>query len=147
MSLRIIPFEEKYIEAVCEIENVSLSDPWSKSAFCDFSDPIYAIYLALDSENTFCGYIVASFISPECEILNLAVSPAFRRKGVADSLLGFLFAEAKKRDCDTVLLDVRASNEPAISLYEKHGFYKVGVRKGYYTLPREDAVLMDKPLN
>ena len=147
MSLRIVPFEEKYLDSICEIENASFSDPWSKNAFCDFSSSIYAIYLALDGENDLCGYTVASFISPECEILNLAVSPSFRRRGIADSLLEFLFEEAKKRDCDTMLLDVRASNTPAISLYEKHGFYKVGVRKGYYTLPKEDALLMDKPLN
>lgn len=147
MTERIIPFNEGYLDAVYEIEKISFGDPWSKNAFLDsINSPFTEIYIALDSTDALCGYIAVNIIAPDCEILNLAVNPECRRRGVADSLLTFLFDKAKDMECDVVMLDVRESNAPAIALYEKHGFYKVGVRKRYYAGPVEDALLMDRNL-
>lgn len=147
MIRSIVAFEEKYLDALYEIEKNSFSDPWSKSAFADsLNSPFTEIYIALDCEKKLCGYIVFNIMAPDCEILNLAVDPNCRRGGVADALLDFLFDLAKERGCEVVMLDVRESNIPAISLYRKHGFYSVGVRKNYYSCPTENAILMDRPI-
>ena len=87
------------------------------------------------------GYAVLSAVLDEGNLDNIAVAPEYRRRGVADALLGALTGFG--RECLALLtLEVRASNAPAIALYEKHGFAAVGRRKNYYSAPREDAVLM-----
>ena len=89
------------------------------------------------------GYAGLHVILDEWYIDNVAVDPAYRRQGVADALIGAFtrFGEAKLA---FLTLEVRAGNAPAIALYEKHGFYEVGRRKGYYDDPKEDAVLMTR---
>ena len=145
MIERIVSLEEKHLDKIYEIEKSCFSDPWSKNAFADSLNSHFTeIYVALDGNDDICGYLAFNIIAPDCEILNLAVDPRYRRKGVANALLDFLFDVAKKKGCEVVMLDVRESNTAAISLYEKHGFYRVGVRKGYYSSPVEDAILMDK---
>ena len=75
---------------------------------------------------------------------NVAVRPAFRRRGVADALLDALDTRASERGLAFLTLEVRAGDEPAIALYRKHGYLRVGLRPGYYADPREDAILMTK---
>lgn len=88
------------------------------------------------------GFLLARVISPESEILNIAVSHKFRRMDIGSSLIDALLIELSKRNVETIWLEVRASNNAAIGLYEKKGFYVVGKRYGYYSLPTEDALLM-----
>ena len=152
MELNIIPFDMKFLDEVAEIENMSFSVPWSKKSFEDcLKNPLIDFFVATleesDGKTRAVGYVVTLTVSPESEILNIAVSPDFRRKGIAEKLLSHITGMALKKKCDTLMLEVRESNISARSLYEKLGFYPVGRRKGYYTSPTEDAILMDKSLD
>ena len=147
MKLDIITFDESHLDAVCEIERASFSDPWSDLAFRESAKALFTeIFVALDDSGAICGYIAVNVIAPECEILNLAVSSERRRLGIAGKLIEFVFDRAREKGCHTVMLDVRESNTPAIEFYKKHGFYEVGIRKGFYSSPKENALLMDRKL-
>lgn len=87
------------------------------------------------------GFLVAQCASPEWELENMAVLPAFRRRGVAADLLSALLGEARARQAERVLLEVRASNQAAIRLYGQGGFQPLARRQGYYQNPAEDALI------
>ena len=87
---------------------------------------------------------IARYVLDEGYISNVAVSPEHRRKGIADRLIRELMTRAGQLELAFVTLEVRESNAPAAELYKKHGFVKVGQRKNYYDLPKEDAILMTK---
>lgn len=151
MELQIRPFDKSFLDEVCEIENISFSVPWSRTSFEDCLKNRFMDFFVATAENDMgktdlLGYIVTLTLPPECEILNIAVSPSFRRKGIAEKLLAYVSHMALEKDCDTLMLEVGESNLAARTLYEKQGFYSVGRRKGYYTNPVEDAILMDKSL-
>ncbi len=151
MELQIRLFDKSFLDEVCAIENISFSVPWSRNSFEDclknrFMDFFVATAEKDMGQTDLLGYIVTLTLPPECEILNIAVSPSFRRKGIAEKLLSYVTERASEKDCDTLMLEVRESNLAARTLYEKQGFYSVGRRKGYYTNPVEDAILMDKSL-
>ena len=78
--------------------------------------------------------------------MNVAVSPAYRRQGIGESLMVALMEALKERGIESLTLEVRASNEGAIALYDRLGFQQVGRRPNYYTDPREDALIMRKEL-
>jgi ribosomal-protein-alanine N-acetyltransferase len=102
--------------------------------------------LAVSEECEVLGYVLLSVIADESEILNIAVAPLHRREGIGKQLLESALCEARSRGAENCYLEVRASNESAIHLYTFFGFTKVGLRKQYYTKPKEDAVLMCCPL-
>jgi ribosomal-protein-alanine acetyltransferase len=87
------------------------------------------------------GFLVAQCGSPEWELENVAVLPTFRRKGVGAALLSALLAEARARQAERILLEVRASNLSAIRLYAQAGFQRLAIRRGYYQNPAEDALI------
>jgi ribosomal-protein-alanine N-acetyltransferase len=87
------------------------------------------------------GFLVAQCAGPEWELENLAVSPEFRRRGAAFALLSALLEEGRRRAAERILLEVRASNQPAIGLYERSGFRLLSRRRGYYAHPPEDALI------
>ena len=88
------------------------------------------------------GFLVAQCGGPEWELENMAVLPAFRRRGVGSALLGALLAEARGRQAERILLEVRPSNLPAMRLYGQGGFELLARRPGYYREPMEDALVM-----
>src|SRR6266542_4822201 len=88
------------------------------------------------------GFLVAQCGGPEWELENMAVLPAFRRRGVGSALLAVLLAEARARQAERILLEVRPSNLPAIRLYGQGGFQRLARRPGYYREPVEDALVM-----
>jgi len=92
------------------------------------------------------GFLVARAIVAEAEILNLCIAPEKRRSGLAEALLNTAVAELRRTRVDRLFLEVRESNTPAISFYEKHQFRETGRRPGYYRDPDEAAVLMMKKL-
>lgn len=143
MKLRIVPMTVQRLSAVAELERVCFpADPWSEALYrAALENPAVAILLALGEDGALLGYAVLSTVLDEGNLDNIAVAPDCRRRGVADALLGALTGFG--RECLALLtLEVRASNAPAIALYEKHGFRPVGRRRNYYSDPREDAVLM-----
>lgn len=139
-----------------EIEKRCFSVPWSASAFsCSLSAPFTygaAIRKICDGDGeegegeVIVGYCVFSHLLGEAEIENIAVSPDARRLGCADALLSCVLDFLRSEDCTVVFLEVRESNSPARALYDKFGFSPFGIRRGYYSNPSEDAVLMKKEM-
>lgn len=143
MDYQILPMGQKHLPQIAALEKRCFpADPWSEALFQDALDsPRTAILLAEGSDGAILGYAVLSVILDEGNLDNIAVSPEARRQGVADALLSALTAFGREH-LAALMLEVRASNAPAIALYEKHGFAAVGRRKNYYDAPQEDAVLM-----
>ena len=90
------------------------------------------------------GYVGSQSSIDESDIMNIAVHPDWRRRGIAEKLIDYLVQELKKRGSHALMLEVRVSNDPAIALYEKLGFQQVGRRKNYYRNPKEDALILRK---
>jgi [ribosomal protein S18]-alanine N-acetyltransferase len=100
----------------------------------------------IEDKNKVVGFLVARAVVAEAEILNLCVVPEKRRTGLAEALLTTAVAELRRTRVDRLFLEVRESNTPAITFYEKHNFRETGRRPGYYRDPDEAAVLMMKEL-
>jgi len=130
------------------IENTCFSEPWSRMSLEELLSCEYAVYfVAYDSEkNTVAGY-GGMYVSVDVgAVNNIGVMPEYRRRGIGEKLLGALEEYSVKNDITLLTLEVRASNTPAIGLYEKHGFEKVGTRKNYYKKPTEDGLLYNKEI-
>ena len=143
MNYQITPMTAAHLPQVAALEKECFpADPWSEATFrAALDDPRAAILLAEGESGEILGYAVLFTVLDEGNLDNIAVAPACRRQGVADALLGAI-AGFGREHLSTLTLEVRASNVPALALYEKYGFMAVGRRKNYYTDPKEDAVLM-----
>ena len=143
MSVRIVPMTAAHLPQVAALEKVCFpADPWSEELFrAALESPHTSLLLAEGENGTALGYAVLSAVLDEGNLDNIAVAPHCRRRGVADALLSTLTDFGRAR-MSVLFLEVRASNLPAITLYEKHGFVPVGRRKNYYESPKEDALLM-----
>ena len=143
MSFRIVPMTAAHLSQVAALEKICFpTDPWSEELFRTALEcPGAALLVAEKEDRALLGYAVLSAVLDEGNLDNLAVSPSCRRRGVADALLSALTSCGRGR-LSALTLEVRASNAPAVFLYEKHGFVPVGRRKNYYRAPTEDAILM-----
>ena len=141
--MRIHLLEASQLEAVAHIETLCFSSPWTaKSLELLLRDGNFGL-VAVEGEQVV-GYVGVLAIPPdEFEITNVAVHPDFRRRGIGEALMGALSEKARAESRARISLEVRASNEAALALYRKLGFTPCGLRKNYYTAPREDAVIMD----
>ena len=138
----ILPLDIRHLDAVAKLEVLCFSMPWSRAMILtEFRNP-RAFYLAAEDNGALVGYAGMQTVLDEGYVTNVAVSPASRRRGVASQLLEALLAHANTKALSFLTLEVRASNIPAISLYEKYGFQSMGLRPGYYEKPKEDAVIM-----
>jgi ribosomal-protein-alanine N-acetyltransferase len=141
-KLIIRDMREDDIPAVVKIEQISFSTPWSEQSFFDELYKKYALSKVAVFTRKIIGYISADYQLHEAYILNLAVHPDFRRRGVATILMNDVTRELKKRGCVFLYLKVRVSNTGAKKFYERFGFKTEGIRKKYYGTPDEDALLM-----
>lgn len=128
--------------AIIAIERASFGDPWSAASFQSLLRAKTSRFRVATQNGVVVGYAIATHIGDEAELANLAVDPAVRRAGIGAQLLDDLLAFTDAEPAATVYLEVRASNEPAQALYRSRGFEAVGRRKGYYSRPSEDAVVM-----
>ena len=142
IEFELAPLTAERVPEAAAVERACLSTAWSVSQLASL--PPEAVYLVALADGTVCGIGCLYCIADEAELQNLAVLPAYRRCGVAQALLDALFAEAQKRNCESVFLEVAAGNEAAQALYRKNGFVPVGRRPGFYR--GEDAVLMKKEM-
>ena len=127
---------------VVAIERRSFPTPWSLAMFVlELSKPS-GICLAATIEERIVGYVVCSRYDTVWHVMNVAVDPEYRRRGVATKLLNHLFELTATDDRRGYTLEVRVSNGDAIKLYEGLGFVARGIRRGYYTDNREDALIM-----
>lgn len=130
------------LPAVAGLEQVCFSHPWSEDSLRGYLDNPRAVFRVALLDGQAVGYAGMLHILDEGHIANIAVAPAFRRLGVARSLLEDLLQYARREGMVSLLLEVRASNCAAIALYESMGFQAAGLRRGYYQSPTEDALLM-----
>ena len=144
--ISISPFQAEDAHEIAELEKLCFSSPWSETELLASACLSYAVYFTARLDNGIAGYAGMYIAADQGVINNIAVFPQYRRRGIASALIEALAAEGRSRGLSKLCLEVRASNAAALSLYEKNGFYRVGLRRGYYTAPKEDAVLLDKDL-
>jgi ribosomal-protein-alanine N-acetyltransferase len=131
------------VAEVAALERGCYSDPWPRSAFLALpDDPRVFFAVARGSDGALAGYVVGWYVLDEAEIANLAVAPSDRGKGVGRALLDAVLNDAESRGVADVYLEVRRSNTAALKLYRSRGFEQVGMRKGYYRTPVEDALIL-----
>lgn len=133
------------VKDIANIENNSFSTPWSEKAIRESMDAGTIFYVACLNDKIV-GYMGLSKIVGEGYVTNIAVLPEYRRLGIGEKILGYVI-DNTKAELEFISLEVRVSNIAAISLYEKFGFERTGLRKRFYTNPQEDAIIMTKYFN
>ena len=142
MEFRMMKKED--ILQLAELEKRCFSDPWSVSAFeYELKNPL-SVWLVAAEGDQVAGYVGSQTVIDESDMMNIAVAPAYRRQGIAEKLISMLIVQLKDRGSYSLTLEVRASNIPAIGLYQKLGFTQVGRRPNYYRNPKEDALVLRK---
>ena len=142
MSTEIVTLGAAHLAAVAEIETLCFSSPWSEASLGMLLAPPNGGFAAL-VDGAVAGYIGFLGVLDELEVTNVATHPEFRRRGVGRALVSALLDYARRESFRRVTLEVRASNAPAIALYESLGFTPCGIRKGFYANPREDGVIYE----
>jgi len=144
MDTRKINREElNQIEA---LEQVIFSDSWSLESLTASFLKDNALFLCCVHNEEIVGYVIAYFAAEEGEIIRIAVKPGERRKGIGGHLLLGIEDFCEQYGIEKLFLEVRESNEAAIAFYEEYGFKNVGLRKDYYSVPNEDAIVMSREL-
>ena len=133
-----------HIPQVAELEKLCFADPWSEMSIASELGNIWSYWLVAEDGDRVVGYIGTQSRIDETDVMNIAVHPDWRRRGIAQSLIECLVKELKNRGSHALMLEVRASNSSAIALYEKLGFSQVGCRRNYYRNPKEDALILRK---
>ena len=140
--IQISDAEPVHVSGIAAIEEECFSDPWPRDTFASqLSGPNHTFLVALDG-NSVVGYVGLMYVLDEGYISNVAVTATYRRQSIADQLIEMLISRGICMGLSFLTLEVRQSNEAAKSLYIKHGFTSVGLRKNYYTKPKDDALLM-----
>ena len=143
MNIEIRALEARDLDAVEEIERASYPTPWSRAMFAaELEKPSSLSIGAYQDAGELVGYAIVSRYVDAWHVMNIAVVPEFRRRGIARSLLERLFELTSGEGRRGYTLEVRVANEVAIRLYEQAGFKPRGIRRGYYTDNREDALIM-----
>lgn len=140
----IRPMSEEDTFAVSQIEQGIFSLPWSRKSFADACANADNVYLVCEADGVIAGYCGMWTVLGEGNITNMAVSPDYRRCGIAEMLMQAMEKYGEDKKVTSYFLEVRQSNMPAISLYEKMGYKNIGIRKRFYEKPVEDAVIMSK---
>ncbi|HWT26496.1 MAG TPA: ribosomal protein S18-alanine N-acetyltransferase [Mobilitalea sp.] len=133
---------EADLDEICAIEQETFSDPWSREDFWKSFQDTGNNYLVVEDQGEIVGYCGYWGIAGEGDIYNVAVKKEYRQKHIGYFMLSKLIEQAQARDITSLTLEVRKSNVAAIGLYEKLGFVSAGIRKDFYTKPKEDAVIM-----
>lgn len=142
-DLLVRPLSPADLPSVLDIERQGYSYPWSEAVFLDCFKDSYRLWAVCHGE-FLAGYAVVAYMVDEAHLLNICTHPQVRGKGIGRQLLRHLLSAASREGMSKLLLEVRASNEAAIGLYEVEGFREIGRRPGYYPAAsgREDARVM-----
>ena len=149
----IVPMQQRHVAAIAALEAANFSAPWDEASIrSELGNPL-ALWLVAEGtgkngakEAGVLGYVGSQSCFEDADIMNVCVALAARRQGLAEALMRELEQQLLPKGVAQITLEVRVSNEPAIRLYEKLGYARVGVRKGYYEKPREDALILRKEL-
>lgn len=142
--MKYVLMNESHVEPIAEIEKLCFSDPWSVNSIGSELNNKLSLWVVAEDNGKVAGYIGSQTVLGEADMMNLAVHPDYRRQGIGEQLVLELIQRLQEQGSHILLLEVRASNAPAISLYEKLGFIQVGRRPNYYYKPKEDALILRK---
>lgn len=142
--MNIVPMDEHHVPQIALLERECFADPWSQQSIASELHNPLSLWLVAQEGQTLLGYVGSQTCLDETDMMNIAVSPASRRQGVARALIEALVSALRERGSKQLTLEVRASNGPARQLYESLGFLQVGLRKNYYQNPKEDALILRK---
>ena len=132
------------VPQIAELERICFSDPWSAQSIATELDNSLSCWLVAADGEKVVGYVGSQTVLDGSDMMNIAVALDFRRKGLAEALVNALIDCLRQRKSRCLILEVRVSNTPAITLYEKLGFVEIGRRKNYYRNPKEDALILRK---
>ncbi len=142
----VVSFAAQHVAEAAEIERRVFSEPWSavsiESVFC--AGGYVSALACLDDNGRLAAYGGIECVLDEGNIVNIATAPEYRRLGCASSIISGLLSIAAERGCARVTLEVREHNLPAQALYTSFGFSPVGIRRRFYNLPTEDAIVMER---
>ena len=142
--MEIIKMNENHVVDIAQIEKLCFSDPWSENSITyELTNPL-SLWLVAVEDDKVVGYVGSQSVLGEADMMNLAVHPDYRRRGIARKLVLELIEQLKTQGSHILILEVRASNDPAIALYTDLGFTQVGRRPNYYFKPKEDALILRK---
>lgn len=142
--MEILKMNESHVEAIAELEKICFQDPWSVNSIASELSNRLSTWLVAVENGAVCGYVGSQSVLDSADMMNIAVHPEYRNRGIACALVSELIALLKNQNVIRLMLEVRVSNESAINLYKKLGFDIVGKRPRYYHNPREDAYIMRK---
>lgn len=138
--------ESRHIPELARLEKICFSQPWSAKSIEEELDNRTAHFLVAEADGKVAGYIGVFVVYESGSISNIAVFPEYRRQGVGRLLLESACNVAQEGGAESLSLEVRPSNEGAISLYLSVGFEEVGLRKNFYRNPTEDALILSKSI-
>lgn len=130
------------VECIAELEKKIFSDAWTSKSIYDTSCQQQAFVVVAEAEGKIAGYCIIYYVLDEGEIARIAVDDRYRRQGVGRGILDYTCKCCKEKGVERLLLDVRESNDSARAFYTKYGFVEDGIRKNFYEMPKEHAVLM-----
>lgn len=144
--MKMIRMTAEHVAQIAALEALCFSDPWSENSIAsELKNPL-SLWLVAEQEGRVLGYIGSQTVMGEADMMNVAVHPEHRRQGIAEALVTALMQALRDADATVLTLEVRISNEPAKTMYEKLGFQQIGCRKNYYRHPKEDALILRKEL-
>ena len=142
----IVPMQQSHIAQIAALETQCFSDPWSETSVrSELSNPL-SLWLVAEDGGKVVGYVGSQSVAPEADVMNLAVAPEWRSRGIGRALMTALIAQLHSRGITALFLEVRVGNTPAQNLYRSLGFVEVGRRPKYYVNPTEDALILRKEL-
>ena len=142
-ELRFRPLQAADLDALYAVELASFSQPWSREAYAhELTENALARYFGCFAGGALVAFAGCWLIVDEAHITNVAVAPAWRRRGLGEWMLRRLFVSLQAAGAASFTLEVRAANQPAIRLYQKLGFRCCGRRRGYYDDPPDDALIL-----
>ena len=135
----------EHVTSVAELEKICFgTEAWSEKSVTSELTNSLSLWLVADDNGRVAGYVGSQTVMDETDMMNVAVHPDYRKQGIATALIVGLVGELRKKGSHCLTLEVRASNENAISLYRKLDFQQIGLRKNYYHNPKEDALILRK---
>lgn len=140
----ILRMNPSHVAQVAQLEALCFSDPWSERSVAGELDNPLSTWLVYADGDHVLGYVGSQTVMGETDMMNVAVHPDARGQGIARRLILALVEDLKKQGSHCLTLEVRASNQNAISLYQKLGFLQIGRRPNYYRNPKEDALILRK---
>ena len=144
MGFEIFPMTAADIAQVAALEQACFSDPWPQSVLAHELENELSLWLVAKQNGEVLGYVGSQSVLDEADMMNLAVRETARRRGIAKALVCALCRKLSEKGVQSLTLEVRDSNEPAIRLYEALGFTQAGKRPNYYFHPKEDARILRK---